>query len=126
VLSTHTYIQKLGFCSDYWAYLGSLFSFGDYSNAGRSTVEAFDFSGHVWARPTQAAYQWLLFQLFGTDPLRYHVVNALVILAMVLLLYLVLREFGVSRPVSVGAAAVMGTILNFSPTGSGSQHSAMH
>jgi hypothetical protein len=114
VLSTLSYVRKLGFYSDDWAYLGSLFSFGDYSNAGRSTVEAFDFSRHVWARPTQAAYQWVLFQLFGTDPLGYHVINALVILAMVLLFYLVLREFGVSRPVSVGAAAVMGTMPNFS------------
>lgn len=103
-LSLVLYAGKLGFYSDDWAFLGSLHSFGNFSNAGRSAI--FDFRDHIRQRPTQAAYTWLLFRLFGLGPLGYHAVNGLVIIGMTLLLYLVIRELGAGRLVAVSSAGV--------------------
>ena len=103
-ISVAPYVWRLGFYSDDWAFLGSLNSFGDFSNAGRSTV--FDFQELIWQRPTQAAYSLLLYRLFHLDPLGYHVTNAIMIAAMAALLYLTARELRVARPVAFSIAAV--------------------
>jgi hypothetical protein len=106
------YVGRLGFYSDDWALLGSLHSFGDFSNAGRSTV--FVFHDMIWQRPTQAVYTWLLFRLFGLHPIGYHLTNAVVVVAMVVLLYLVLRELGMGRPVALSVAAVYSMVPIYS------------
>jgi hypothetical protein len=111
-ISVAPYVWRLGFYSDDWAFLGSLNSFGDFSNAGRSTV--FDFQELIGQRPTQAAYSWLLFRFFHLDPLGYHVTNTIVIAAMTALLYLTLRELRVARPIAFSIAAVYALLPNYS------------
>jgi hypothetical protein len=110
--SSAPYVARLGFYSDDWAFLGSLNSFGNFSNAGRSA--AFDFQQHIWQRPTQAVYSWLLFRFFHLDPTGYHVTNTVVVAAMVVLLYLALRELGLARVVALCVAAVYALLPNYS------------
>jgi hypothetical protein len=105
------YVGRLGFYSDDWAYVGSLHSFGDYSNVGRSLI--FDFRDHIHQRPTQAAFTWILFKLFGTDPLGYHVVNGLVLIAMAIALYALVVELGVPRLVALSVASVFVLLPNY-------------
>lgn len=89
-LSFLPYVRRLGFSSDNWAYVGSLNSFGNYSNVGRST--SFDVRDHIRQRPTQSVYTWLLFRLFRLNPLGNQLVNGLVLIGMTVLLHLVLLE----------------------------------
>lgn len=111
-LSFLPYVGRLGFYSDDWAYVGSLNSFGNYSNAGRSA--SFDFKDHIRQRPTQSVYTWLLFRLFRLNPLGYQLVNGLVLIGMTLLLYLVLMQLGVSRLIAISSAAVFGLFPGYS------------
>jgi hypothetical protein len=106
------YVGRLGFYSDDWAYVGSLHSFGDYSNVGRSLI--FDFRDHIHQRPTQAAFTWILFKLFGTDPFGYHMVNGLVLIAMALAMYALVAELGAPRLVALSVASVFVLLPSYS------------
>jgi hypothetical protein len=106
------YVGRLGFYSDDWAYVGSLHSFGDYSNVGRSLI--FDFRDHIHQRPTQAAFTWILFKLFGTDPLGYHMVNGLVLIAMAIAMYALVAELGAPRLVGLSIASVFVLLPSYS------------
>jgi hypothetical protein len=110
--SVAPYVTRLGFYSDDWAFLGSLNSFGDFSNAGRSTL--FAFQEHIRQRPTQAVYSWLLFRVFHLDPTGYHLTNTIVVAAMIVLLYLVLRELWVARPVALSVAGIYAVLPVYS------------
>jgi hypothetical protein len=93
-LSLILYIQGLGFYSDDWYFLGRLGSSQDQSLGGlfRSI-----YSPWVQMRPVQILYVAGLYWLFGPHPFGYHMVNAAVFLAGIVLFYLVLRELGQRR-----------------------------
>jgi hypothetical protein len=112
VVSFAPYVTRLAFASDDWAFLGSLHSFGDFSNVGRSA--AFDFHDHLLQRPTQAAMMWLLYHSFGVHPVGYHLVNGVVLIAMAVSLYLLVVELGAPRPIGVAAAVVFVLLPTYS------------
>jgi hypothetical protein len=101
LLSAVPYVGSLGFYSDDWALLSG---FEAVAATGGSAIahgfQAFD------ARPVHGAYLAMLFELFGREPLGYHLVNTAVIAACAPLLYLLLRRLGVS-----GAAAFASALL---------------
>lgn len=106
------YLGRLGFYSDDWAYLGSLRSFGDFSNAGRSA--AFNFAEAFHQRPTQAFLVRMLFRAFGLEPLGYYVVDAIIFVAMAVFLYLVLRELRLPRVPSLAIPTIFVLLPNYS------------
>ena len=112
MLSSALYVPRLGFTSDDWAFLGSLTTQGDLSAPGRSTQ--FDFADYLRPRPVQAAYQTLLYDVFGVNPLGYHVVNAFVLAAMGALCYLLLRELGLPRLPALAVAVTFGLLPHYS------------
>jgi hypothetical protein len=111
-VSAAPYVSRLGFASDDWAFLGSLTTHGDLSAPGRSTEYAF--ADHLRPRPAQVAYQTLVHDAFGLNPLGYHVVNSLVLAALGALVYLVLRELGLSRLPAVAVAVTYGLLPQYS------------
>lgn len=111
-VSAAPYVSRLGFASDDWAFLGSLTTHGDLSAPGRSTEYAF--ADHLRPRPVQVAYQTLVHDAFGVNPLGYHAVNTLVLAALGALVYLVLRELGLSRPPAVAVAVIYGLLPHYS------------
>jgi hypothetical protein len=107
------YVTRLGFYSDDWPFLSILSTSDDRSLLGL-WQQQYRFNANLQMRPTQVAYQAVLFKLFGLEPLGYHVVNALMMAIVTVLLYLVLRELDLSRVVAVAVAAVYGLIPNYS------------
>ena len=59
-------------------------------------------------------YNAVLYALFGLMPLGYHIVNMIVLAAMTVLLYMVLRELGFSRPIAVAIPALYALLPNYS------------
>jgi hypothetical protein len=112
-LSVVLYTGGLGFYSDDWAFLRLLETTRDRSYAGlvRALYEGDVF---IQQRPVQVAYLAGLYWLFGLEPLGYHIVNALVLVGVVVLFYLVLRELAQPRGLAVAAAAVYGLMPNYS------------
>jgi hypothetical protein len=112
VLSMIPYATRLGFYSDDWAVLGA-FSTSDKSFVGLLERQ-YEFSASLRMRPTQMIYQAVLYELFGPTPLGYHVVNMMVFAGMTILLYIVLREFGLSRSIAVAIPALYALFPNYS------------
>jgi hypothetical protein len=111
--SVVTYVTRLGFYSDDWAFLAVMTHADDRSIAGLIDAMS-DFNVTLRMRPTQMAYQAVLYSAFRLDPFGYHIVNTLVLAAMISLLYLVLREIGVPRPVAVSIALVYALLPSYS------------
>ena len=111
LLSVLPYVARLGFYSDDWAFLASATLSPDRSLLGAIRAE---YVGHLKMRPGQAAYVGLLYWAFGEHPLPYHLVNAAVLAAAAVLLYLALRELGQPRAVAVAVAAVWATLPHYS------------
>jgi hypothetical protein len=107
------YIGRLGFYSDDWAFLSFLAHSDDKSVWGLTQLQ-YEGSANIKPRPTQAAYQALLFVLFDHGPLGYHLVHSAVLVAMTLVLYWVLRELGVGRVLAVSIPAVYALLPNYS------------
>lgn len=110
--STVQYVARLGFASDDWAFLGSLTTHGDLSAPGRSVEH--DFAIYLRPRPVQVAYQTLLYDAFGPNPLGYHLVNTVVLAVMGALGYLVLRELAMPRLPAVAVAVTYGLLPHYS------------
>ena len=110
--SAALYVTELGFYSDDWAFLGSLATHGDHSSVGPPGGQ--DFTPLIRPRPTQVAYQTVLFGLFGLEPVGYHVVNAALLAAMAVLFYAALRELRLPRLVAVAVPAVYALLPHYS------------
>ena len=112
-LSVALYTGGLGFYSDDWAFLRIL-----------ETTEPRSFSGLVHGlndadviirqRPVQAIYLAGLYSVFGLDPLGYHIINALALIATVVLFYLLLRELNQPRRLALAVAVLYGLMPNYS------------
>jgi hypothetical protein len=105
------HVGRLGFYSDDWDLLGSFALVPDQSAGGY--FRALYAMPQVRMRPIQALYQALMYAAFGLHPLGYHLVNALVLLAGVLLLLLVLQELGVHRAIAVAVAILYAMLPHY-------------
>jgi hypothetical protein len=112
-LSVAPYVLRLGFYSDDWAVLAMLVNSQDQSLSGLLATQYAN-NDSFRMRPTQMVYYAALFTAFGIRPLGYHVVNAAVLASVVLLLYLVLRETGMSLTVARAVSAVYLVLPNYS------------
>ena len=110
-LSVAPYVLRLGFYSDDWAVLAMLLNSQDQSLSGLFATQYTNDSFRM--RPTQMVYYAALYTAFGIRPLGYHVVNAAVLASVVLLLYLVLRELGMSLTVARAVSAVYLVLPNY-------------
>jgi len=66
LLSVAFYVAKLGFYSDDWAFLAAMTHADDESIVGLIRA-SLDFNTNLRMRPTQSAYQALLYSAFGLD-----------------------------------------------------------
>ena len=100
-LSALPYLPGLGFYSDDWSIIARSDAAARAGMLASSTIENFI------ARPVQGFYLALLFQLFGLDPLGYHVVNTAVLATSACLLYLLLLRLGLGRAQSFASVLLL-------------------
>jgi hypothetical protein len=112
VASVVPYVTRLGFYGDDWAFLGVL-STSDQSFGGLWERQ-YESITLLRMRPTQIIYQAVLYALFGLAPLGYHLANMIVFTAMTVLLYMVLRELGLYRPIAVAIPALYALLPSYS------------
>ncbi len=108
-ISTLPYVRGLGFYYDDYSVLGHLDSAHDHSLAGLYHAVR-PLNGQ---RPLQSLTFAGLYWLFGLNPLGYHVVNVLLLVAVAWLLYLVLRELRLPRLVCVALPLVYSTLPHY-------------
>lgn len=111
-LSLVLYTGGLGFYSDDWAFLGSMSTASDPSMFG--LVNALAVHTPLWMRPVQWLYLALLYWLFGAHPLGWHVVNASVFTAGVVLLRFVLGGLGYPRLLALAVPAIYASLPHYS------------
>jgi hypothetical protein len=111
--SVTTYVVRLGFYSDDWAFLAVMSHSQDQSLAGLFGA-LWDFNATLRMRPTQIAFQTMLYSAFGLEPLGYHVVNAVLLAGMIALLYLVLLVLRVPRSIALSVALVYALLPSYS------------
>jgi hypothetical protein len=110
VLSLVPYIRGLGFYLDDYSFLGVMSTSKDQSLPGlfdAISSQKQDF------RPVQELIISGLYWMFGNHPLPYHLVNAFVIVAMVVLFYLVLRELQLPRLLVVSVPLVYALLPHY-------------
>jgi hypothetical protein len=102
VLSIAFYVGDLGFYYDDYSLLGRMHLSEDQSIVGlyESVRPA------LGQRPIAAGIFAVLYWLFGTDPLGYHIVNSGLLIAVSVVLYLVLRELRLPRLIAVALPLV--------------------
>lgn len=90
LLSTVLYVGRLGFYTDDWHFIGSLFLHApDRSYVGLLWQLT---DSNMLTRPVQLVYLTTLYYFFGLNPLAYHIVNALSMAVIGVLFHLVIRE----------------------------------
>ena len=112
ILSSVLYVGGLGYYSDDWAFLAAWTNSSDQSYWG--LVKGFYKGSDLYLRPMQSFYLTGLYWLFGRHPLGYHAVNSALIACTLLLLYMALRELGLSRMPAVAIASVYGLMPHYS------------
>ena len=112
LISALPYLFHLGFYSDDWAFVGAMSVAQDQSLPGLWDLQ-YGWYG-LRSRPTQIVYQALLYWSFGRAPLGYHVVAIVMLAAMAVMLYCVLRELRLSRSIALAIAAVYAMLPNYS------------
>lgn len=106
------YVTRLGFYGDDWDVL-SLFTLSPDRSLG-GLYRALAGESQMLMRPGQKLLGALLYSAFGLHPLGYHAVNAALLVAAPVLLLLVLRELGLSRPTAVSVATVYAFLPHYS------------
>jgi hypothetical protein len=108
-ISTLPYVRGLGFYYDDYSVLEQLNSAPDHSLAGLYHAVR-PLNGQ---RPLQSLTFATLYWLFGLNPLGYHIVNVLLLVAVGWLLYLVLRELRLPRLLCVALPLVYSTLPHY-------------
>ena len=109
VLSTSAYVGGLSFYLDDYTVLWRMNNARDQSLFGLYDAV---YSG-TGTRPLQAGLFALLYRLFGLDPLGYHLVNAALLVAIAVLVYLVLRELRLPRAVCIAVPLVYSMLPHY-------------
>jgi hypothetical protein len=108
-LSMLTYVRGLGFYYDDYSVLYRMAFSDDQSLAGLYDAVR----PATGQRPLQALTFATLYRFFGLDPLGYHVVNACLLVAVAVLLYLVLRELRLPRLLCVTVPLVYSVLPHY-------------
>jgi hypothetical protein len=111
-LSALPYVGRLAFYSDDWAFLSLLKFRGDGSLVDAVAAQMAE-NPNLRLRPTQSVYQAALHQAFRLEPLGYHLANLVVLVAVALLVYAVLRKLGAIRTVAAAVALVYALLPNY-------------
>lgn len=110
-LSVLLYVHRLGFYSDDWSFLVYLVLSEDQSiGALYRSIQ----SPHTAMRPVQLLYLAGLYRIFGTEPLGFHIVNAIVMASSPVLLYLVLRHLGQQRLLALAVPLIFALLPHYS------------
>jgi len=109
VISLLPYVHGLGFYYDDYSVLQRMHAAADQSLAGVYDAVR----PATGQRPLQALTFALLYQVFGLDPLGYHVVNAFLLVGVATVLYLVLRELRLPRIVCVSVPLVYSVLPHY-------------
>lgn len=112
VLSLAWYQTGLGFYQDDWKFLAYLHNSRDQSLSG--LFHSLNLDRNIRARPVQAGTLVLLYKLFHLSPIGYHIFNAVVLVAIALLLFLLLLELDQSVLLSGSIAALYILLPNYS------------
>jgi hypothetical protein len=104
-------VPHLGFYSDDWVLIADFHLNPDQSLGG---LLASSGPRHYASRPVQGLYSALLYRAFGLNPTAYHLANATVFTAIVLLFHEVLRVVGLPRLAAVASALVYACLPSFS------------
>jgi hypothetical protein len=110
VASLVLYVGQLGFYYDDYSLLDRMDASHDQSLLGLYHAVR----PALGQRPLAAAMFAVLYRLFGPHPLGYHIVNACLLVAIAILLYLVLRELRLPRLVAVAVPLVYSTLPHYS------------
>lgn len=109
LLSSAPYVAGLGLYSDDWAILATM---ADAAGSWRQLFAAV-LPIEMDTRPVQALVLASLFALFGTEPLGYHIFNALVLAGTVVLFHLSLRRIGFARAPAVLIPLIFGLLPHY-------------
>lgn len=109
LLSAVLYIDSLGFYTDDWYFLAQFSQTADQPLTGQLEPVR-----ELQARPVQNLYLLSLYRIFGSNPLGYHVVGALVFVVCALLFYGVLREIDLPRFVAVSGPLLFALLPQYS------------
>lgn len=113
MLVASTYIGRLGFDSDDWAFLAYLHT-GDRSSPISLVHALWSRDPVLHQRPVQIGYLAGLYWVAGDSPLCFHVVNTVVEGMSTVLLFLILMRVAVARRVAFAIAAVYGLLPQYS------------
>jgi hypothetical protein len=113
ILSSLFYVSRLGFYWDDWQVL-KIFHFSPEQGLIGLTRAVFVAWPEMRARPVQA-FQWaLVYDLFGRNPLAYHLLNTASFLFGLCMFYLALRTLTERRLISVATAVLYGLLPHYS------------
>lgn len=110
VTSFAGYINRLGFYSDDWSFLGNFVLSADQSIWGLVQTAT---TPNTLMRPMQNIYDAVLYYIFGLAPLGYHIVNSLVFVLIIIFFYLIMRKLQLPRIVALSGALVYGLLPNY-------------
>jgi hypothetical protein len=110
-MSLILYVGRLGFYSDDWSFIGNFSLSNNQSFLGLLQTAT---TPNTQMRPVQNIYDSILYLLFNVNPLGYHLVNALIIIAMILSFYFVLRQLKMPRIIAVATPLVYAFLPNYS------------
>ena len=108
-ISLLPYVRGLGFYYDDYSVLERMHAAADQSLGGLYDAVR-PITGQ---RPLQAFIFAALYRIFGLDATGYHAVNACLLAAVAILLYLVLRELGLPRLLCVALPLVYSTLPHY-------------
>lgn len=104
------YVNRLGFYSDDWAFLGN-FSVSPSQSLWSLFLTAT--TPNTLMRPMQNFYDALLYWLFGFNSTGYQLVNGFVLVGITVLFYLVLRRIKVSRIMAICIPLLYALLPNY-------------
>jgi hypothetical protein len=107
-------VKGLGFYSDDWVFMSIFHNSKDASLLG--LMRSFFAEPLVVVRPVFVLQLAVLYKLFGTNPLGYHIANSLVVISEVIFLYLGLSKLGLSRVIAVSLPLIYILLPHYSTT----------